>query len=290
MQLFRILALVLTILWFVLGARWYANSQCTSCATASPPAAENLALPGFSIADGNWNLGTTANLKFGKSTQIPVISANIALILDSLAQYAKLNPFKVIKVTGYYSADEKNNTSFGDLGLARADELKKYLIAKGLTESSMATNSQMENTLVFNSADTLIGGIAINLDEVSKPELVEAPKEDLFQPRTVYFKTGDNSLPIDADLAAYLEKANVYLKSHMDKKLSIIGYTDNVGNADFNLNLSKRRAAFVKSELANKGIANDHMESLGKGMEDPIADNTTDEGKQKNRRVTIQLK
>jgi OmpA-OmpF porin, OOP family len=290
MQLFRILAIVLTVLWFVLGARWYANSQCTSCATASPPVAENLVLPSFNVVDGNWNLGTTGNLKFGKSAQTPVIATNVGTMLDSLVQYAKLNPTKTIKVTGFYNSDEKNNTSFGDLGLARADELKKYLVAKGLTDNKISTNSQMESTLVFNPADTLIGGIAINFSETEKPAATEAPKEDLFQPRTVYFKTGDNTLPVDADLAAYLEKANVYLKSHTDKKLSIGGYTDNVGNADFNQKLSARRAAFVKNELAKRGISNDHMESFGKGMEDPIADNSTDEGKQKNRRVTIQLK
>jgi OmpA-OmpF porin, OOP family len=292
MKLSKPLLWLLTVIWFVVGIWWYATSSCNACMVNSPPISNNLVLPGFSASDGNWNLASSANLRFGLSSNIPVMSADIRSTMDSLAMYVKSNPNKTITITGYYKTNEKNTTSFENLGLARAEEVKKYLLSKGIDEKNILTRSQAEETLVFSPADTLVGGITFAFNNAAVTEVTKATevKDDLFEPRTVYFNTGQNTLPVDASFSEYIEKAKIYLQSHSDKKLIVTGYTDNVGNEDFNLNLSKRRAAFVKSELANKGIANDHMESVGKGMADPIADNSTDEGKEKNRRVTIQLK
>ena len=69
----------------------------------------------------------------------------------------------------------------------------------------------------------------------------------------------------------------------------ITGYTDNVGDADKNIQLSAARAAFVKAELVKKGINESQMETTGKGMAEPVADNATADGKAKNRRVTIAI-
>jgi OmpA-OmpF porin, OOP family len=293
MKLSKPLLWLLTVIWFVVGIWWYATSSCNACMVNSPPISNNIALPGFSVADGNWNLASNANLRFGQSSHIPVMSVNIKSIIDSLAMYAKNNPSKAITITGYYKTDEKNTTSFENLGLARAEEVKKYLLSKGIDEKNILTRSQAEEALVFSPADTLVGGITFAFNNAAAiPEVTKSTevKDDLFEPRTVYFNTGKNTLPVDASFSEYIEKAKIYLQNHSDKKLIITGYTDNVGIADLNLNLSKKRAAFVKSELANKGIPNEQMESIGKGMADPIADNSTDEGKEKNRRVTIQLK
>jgi OmpA-OmpF porin, OOP family len=292
MKLSKPLLWLLTVIWFVVGIWWYATSSCNACMVNSPPISNNIALPGFSVSDGNWNLASSTNLRFGQSNHIPVMSADIKSTIDDLAMYAKNNLKKTITITGYYKTDEKNTTSFENLGLARAEEVKKYLLSKGIDEKNILTRSQAEEALVFSPADTLVGGIAFAFNNAAIPEVTKSTevKDDLFEPRTVYFNTGQNTLPVDASFSEYIEKVKTYLQNHNDKKLIITGYTDNVGIADLNLNLSKRRAAFVKSELANKGIPNEQMESIGKGIADPIADNSTDEGKEKNRRVTIQLK
>jgi OmpA-OmpF porin, OOP family len=290
MKLSKPLLWLITIIWFAAGIWWYAKSSCNTCMVNSPPISNKITLPNFSASDGTWSLSSNANLRFGQSSHIPVMSSDIKSTIDSLTIYAKSKPSKTITITGYYKSDEKNTTSFENLGLARAEEVKKYLLSKGIDEKNIVTRSQAEESLVFSPTDTLVGGIAFAFNNATEVANTPEVKDDLFEPRTVYFNTGQNTLPIDAAFSAYIEKAKSYLQSHSDKKLVITGYTDNVGNADFNLNLSKRRAAFVKSELANKGIANDHMESMGKGMEDPIADNSTADGREKNRRVTIQLK
>ena len=73
--------------------------------------------------------------------------------------------------------------------------------------------------------------------------------------------------------------------------VSIEGYTDNVGSPEQNLRLSQARADAIKNWLMNKDSKNfkNKISSVGYGEERPIADNTTDKGRQKNRRVEIKL-
>ena len=68
-------------------------------------------------------------------------------------------------------------------------------------------------------------------------------------------------------------------------KFSVEGHTDNTGNANSNQTLSDARSKAVVDKLIEMGIAKDRLQSAGKGQTTPIADNTTDEGRAKNRRV-----
>jgi outer membrane protein OmpA-like peptidoglycan-associated protein len=75
-----------------------------------------------------------------------------------------------------------------------------------------------------------------------------------------------------------------------DAKLRIIGHTDNVGNPQSNLALSKSRANAVVEYLVNKGISKDRIQEVdGRGDSEPVASNATAAGKAKNRRVDITL-
>jgi outer membrane protein OmpA-like peptidoglycan-associated protein len=69
------------------------------------------------------------------------------------------------------------------------------------------------------------------------------------------------------------------------KKIRIEGHTDNKGKPDHNKDLSKRRALAVKAYLVKKGIAESRLDAEGFGQDKPIADNKTEAGRAKNRRV-----
>ncbi len=285
MRLSKPLFWLLTLFWFATSIWWYGScSKCTTCTTETPApiVINNSNLPGFSVADSSWSLTTADNLRFGLSGSTPVLATDITRVLDSLSVYGTTHPNKTITVTGYYKSDEKNNSTFENLGLARADELKKLLIAKGVNANNIITQSQMSNALVFNPADTLVGGITMTINTA-------APKDDLFEPHTVYFNTAQNSLPTEEEFVNYIKRAKEYLQNNTDKKLMVTGHTDNVGNPEKNIQLSASRAVFVKNALTKMGIAADRITTEGKGMNEPIADNTTDEGRAKNRRVSIQL-
>ena len=75
------------------------------------------------------------------------------------------------------------------------------------------------------------------------------------------------------------------MQENADVKFSVEGHTDNTGNAASNQTLSEARSKAVMDKLVELGISKDRLKSAGKGQTAPIADNSTDEGRAKNRRV-----
>jgi len=86
-----------------------------------------------------------------------------------------------------------------------------------------------------------------------------------------------------SDLDMLLEQ----MKKYPTSRWRIEGYTDNVGSDEGNLKISKMRAESVLNYFVSRGIPKGRFEVIGKGSRDPIADNSTPEGRAKNRRVEI---
>lgn len=84
-----------------------------------------------------------------------------------------------------------------------------------------------------------------------------------------------------------LKKVAETLKEYKDTEILITGYTDSDGSENFNLKLSERRASAVLNYLSSLGVSLNRLRMQGFGETQPIADNTSVEGKQKNRRVEI---
>jgi len=104
----------------------------------------------------------------------------------------------------------------------------------------------------------------------------------------INFATGSTS--ISESSTSELETIYNLLVQAENTKLKVVGHTDNVGNPDANLTLSKGRAQAVVDYLVSKGVpANRFQEVDGKGDTEPIADNSSAAGKAKNRRVEIEL-
>jgi OOP family OmpA-OmpF porin len=86
-----------------------------------------------------------------------------------------------------------------------------------------------------------------------------------------------------------LDDAVKVLTQYPELRILISGHTDNVGDAQTNLQLSQERADSVKAYLVSKGIAADRVETRGAGPNEPVADNATDKGRQENRRIEFKL-
>ncbi|MEK9721040.1 MAG: OmpA family protein, partial [Quisquiliibacterium sp.] len=69
----------------------------------------------------------------------------------------------------------------------------------------------------------------------------------------------------------------------------VVGHTDSVGTDAYNMALSLRRADSVKAYLVSKGVAADRIRTAGRGESQPVASNETEEGRAKNRRVTVRV-
>ncbi|HLH42678.1 MAG TPA: OmpA family protein [Bryobacteraceae bacterium] len=79
------------------------------------------------------------------------------------------------------------------------------------------------------------------------------------------------------------------MKAYPNVRLKVGGFTDNVGDPQYNLQLSKQRADAVVASLAALGVPSDRLESQGFGDQYPVADNSTEKGRAQNRRVAMQV-
>ena len=99
----------------------------------------------------------------------------------------------------------------------------------------------------------------------------------------VLFATNESTLNESA--RASLDKLAKILVDYPDTEINIIGHTDSQGADDYNQMLSQRRAEAVSDYLVTKNVTAGRLVKMGKGENDPLADNSTEEGRAQNRRV-----
>jgi outer membrane protein OmpA-like peptidoglycan-associated protein len=99
----------------------------------------------------------------------------------------------------------------------------------------------------------------------------------------ILFKYDSDSILTESNES--LNEAFSFLNDIPQLKVKIVGHTSNEGKAKYNEKLSKKRAVAVLNYLVGKGISEDRMNAEGKGSSEPVAENDTDENKQKNRRI-----
>lgn len=159
-------------------------------------------------------------------------------------------------------------------------EDKKPVSVAAAATTVMATEMDDDKDGIYNSKDKCPGteaGVTVNAYGCKPEEKASMTLEVLF-PSGGSTLGGEANAPLD-DLAAFLNE-------HPNTKLEIQGHTDNTGNKAKNKMLSEQRANAVKAYLIEKaGISPSRVSSYGYGDEKPISDNTTVEGRSKNRRV-----
>lgn len=103
----------------------------------------------------------------------------------------------------------------------------------------------------------------------------------------INFASGSSEIP--ADNKAILDQAVTLLNKVSGVKLNVGGHTDSTGNAASNKALSQRRAQAVVDYLTSKGVDASKLVAQGHGSDQPVAENTTDEGRFKNRRIEFSV-
>ena len=121
--------------------------------------------------------------------------------------------------------------------------------------------------------------------EVDANEMFEAINKNGSVALYINFETGKSQIKPESE--PIIDQIFKMLKQNPDLKVSIEGHTDNVGSEKSNRTLSESRAKSVMNALVSKGINVSRIQYKGWGQTKPIADNNTEEGKAKNRRVEI---
>ncbi len=109
----------------------------------------------------------------------------------------------------------------------------------------------------------------------------------LVMPGDVTFET--NSASLDSRFFDVLDSVSLVLAEYKSTLVTVAGYTDSTGTADYNQKLSEKRATTVALYLHGRGVAQERLAAIGYGEQRPVATNSTSEGRAKNRRVEITL-
>ncbi len=185
----------------------------------------------------------------------------------------------------------------GPFAAPLADNMQKFM-----TDSPGGTSYERYTNLKFVKGDTeywvnVAASVAYqdyNLviverkamtQEVSVNELVDKLNKDGFLTLYVNFDTG--LATIKPDSAKTLDEAAAVLKAASTLQILVGGHTDNVGTPAANLKLSDDRAKAVMAALVQRGIPAARLTAQGFGQTQPIADNRTEDGRAKNRRVEL---
>jgi outer membrane protein OmpA-like peptidoglycan-associated protein len=167
-------------------------------------------------------------------------------------------------------------------GVADASGLSKFYLdpgyyAVGVTAKGYIPAEESLNLLASEKGTS-------KTIELKQPKI---EKGLVFKVRAINFETGSDQLtPSSYDI---LNNIGAMLIEYPQMVIEIAGHTDNVGDDNLNLVLSQKRADAVKAYLVNKGGNAKQITAKGYGETKPIADNTTDDGKLKNRRVEFSV-
>lgn len=293
---------LLLFVWMAGSTYYYVchiRHHCDDDRLSNMSLAELTALPTGKLRITGKDFSVTADqgIKFARSESIPALPSKADTLFDQVAAYLQAHPEEALYITGWYDDTERAPVLIENLGLARAQAMKEWLVAKGVPAGQIGTAAATSVQLTF-ARDTLVDGLTFQvkdeLPDTTQPLIATTALDSLRRrvegaSQTVYFQTGATELILSDSLQRYLQDVKAYLSAFPDKSIVLIGHTDNVGNAEKNITYGQERADFTKEALSGMDIRPERIKTRSEGEDKPIASNDTAEGRSKNRRVEIRV-
>ncbi len=289
MSLRTILLLIFTLLYFIVGHWLYTQKIAGICSgdatttTVIPPVDDPP--EDDSSTNGISNINADSGIPtFNWSGQTPMISDNFEAYRDGIL--GGLEDDKDLEITGYYFSDEEIPEGFENMGMARADELRK-LFTDFIDEDRIIINGKLVDK---------IEGAEDNPFESSEFHWVTRSRVDETTIRsfdvnniTINFPFNSSDKEENKEMDDYLPELAEHL-IQTGKSAHINGHTDSTGDPAYNYDLGLQRAIKIRNLLVKFGADKNKISVDSKGERYPIASNRTREGEHKNRRVEITLK
>lgn len=220
------------------------------------------------------------------------VGDSINMGIKELKSYLDQHPNEKVKITGICASTEENTSAFPNLGYARANQIKNYFVTQGIDVSRLTTYGSKKEA--WDTHDNVVWG-PVNLDiiENNAENTVDwnSFKSKLNEyPLNLEFGSGEAEIKLSDDQRMMISKITQYLDNVENSKIAIIGHTDNLGSRESNIALGLERAAFAKTYLVKNGVDINRIDVSSEGPDKPIADNSLDSGREKNRRIIVLLK
>jgi outer membrane protein OmpA-like peptidoglycan-associated protein len=193
---------------------------------------------------------------------------------------------------GVKLADYAENRAFFGTRGADSDYNNIFKMAEEMYREERVTkrNSDPESSVDRRFVESLSGKFPNTVTE-APTEYHDPPKNAVpiaTQRRSIYFETDSANMGLDS--RAVVDEIGVFMKAYENTVVDIDGNTDATGSRPHNVQLSTERAEAVKRYLVQKyGFPATRIRAIGNGPDRPVADNSSPEGREKNRRTDIKV-
>ena len=269
------------ILWLLLGVGyWYCASQCCGDGDSRDKVSQLETIPAVAS-----KVISEKPLLFRWSDRNPMYGKNWNSYKDSIV--GSLRDNQILQITGLYSRNEENKTKFQNLGIARADSVRRSI---GIAENRAKLLSRLVNDDQLNRAnpfEAIVFNNMVNSDKIKEETIVDQDN-NVSKRTTIYFPFNSTNKLNDGEVESYLDDVAKKVKAS-GEKVQLVGHTDNVGDNASNRDLGLARANVIKNYLIGKGLNPSRIIAQTKGETMPIASNNDDAGRAKNRRTELTI-
>jgi len=212
-------------------------------------------------------------------------SSLIPTLVENCVLYAE-----IAKIQGETQTVKNNTDENWEKRVATNRTIEAIQEQIGAARSGKVSDLEAEKLAIKAQKDKLEASKQEAMDKLNalQSQMIQVTKDArgiILSMSDILFEVGKAALK--TDLMTSLAKIAGILSVYQQFDVSIEGNTDNTGSEDFNLKLSQQRAENVMNFLVEQGIDAKRLTAKGLGMSMPIADNSTKEGRQKNRRVDL---
>jgi len=263
--------IVVIILWVLLAAKMC--SDYSTCCTDGDEVSEAIGAVAPVVTEATCEEGLIC---FADNSCEPSLSTDFERFKDSLVTL--ISEGQQLRITGIYNTDESYDGTSNNLGTCRAEQIEDLF---GLTSDQVSIAGQLTVGRTVGVGDRYSFDI-VDID--NQPE----PSAEISDAALIYFPYNSTNKLDDNDIEAYLNQVANSIKDN-GGKVRLVGHTDDKGREIKNQELGQRRANVIADYLLGRGLLREQIMTESRGESEPVATNSTEVGRAKNRRVELQI-
>ena len=214
--------------------------------------------------------------------KVPEVAKDFKYKLNS---YLIENPNTELHITSIYSPAE--NIESPNYGMKRGKKVKELLVAVGVPAERIVIKARIM-PISFSANNTYDNAISFLFQPLNVARL-ETAKKEIPESTTIYPQFSTSGVLKSKVLESTLEEIKIALENNPDAQVTIIGHTDNVGNATDNYDRGLEFARQVRWYFINKGrLDRKQIRAISKGESEPVDTNKSERGRNANQRIEIQ--
>lgn len=273
---------ILAAIWILAGTWLFSSLICGSSVA-------NAVIPAFSIEDGLFKAGAAESFYFQENFASPNTNDSVDEAFGRISTYLNANESKQLALVGMYDKDEVNNTDYDNLGIGRAEAIKKLLSAvHGADENKILTDGMADDSLIY-FGEKLYDGVQFTFLEPTETSTSGELEELDMTPEKLMFSGNSPDLTLTPALQHSFDKLRAFLNENPGSTIRVEGHVASSGSSSTDDSESLKRARKVRRVLRNNGFKSAEVIAVGKGSSSPNVDSDHPDAEMKNNRVVIKV-